>query len=617
MKNLKNIIVILLLTAFITACGSNKQNINKTENTSLKIEETKNNEKLEISEIQISKITEDSAKIEFTSSKEVIPYLEGKKISEVPSKKHYYYITNLKKGEENILKLKIENIEKELKIITKKEAIDYSKNPKGLEDRVFYQIFVRAFADSNGDGIGDFNGITENLDYLEYLGVNGIWLMPINKSTNYHGYDVTDYYDLVPEYGTMEDFKKLLAEAEKRDIKIIMDMVLNHCGMRHKYFREARRGEESPYRDWFLWSDEKPAGGWEQNGADGKYYYAVFWSEMPDFNYNNHLVVSEAKNVMDYWLDIGVHGFRYDAVKHLFEEDHAKNKEFWYEMRKSVKNKNPEAIMVAENWMESSLVAQYFVEFDMNFNFDMGTMILNTTRNGLDSGLVDALKLNYGEFARYNPNFNDAPFIRNHDQNRPMSEFLVTRNKLYQERSIKQMKQAALLLMTMGGTPFVYYGEEIGQTGKKPDENIREPFDWYADKVGKYMTSWMKKSAVKDINTIENDGISVEEQKGIEDSLLEHYKKLIQLRKEYKEMRNYKIERLETNNKKLYGYLKIGETDKIAVILNLDKREDIELNINNIFNDKNIIDIYNNKKIDENIKINSLGFLILKLSTNE
>ncbi|NLK62340.1 MAG: alpha-amylase [Fusobacteria bacterium] len=602
---MKNIFIVISILFTFSIYGCN--NVEKLENNVIICEEQ------EIINLKITKITEDSAKITFETAKESIPYINGQKISEIPLKKHYYYVTNLIEGKENILNLVVDNITKEVSITTKEKGIDYSKNSIYLDNRVFYQIFVRAFADSDGDGIGDFNGITENLDYLEYLGVNGIWLMPINKSKNYHGYDVTNYYELDPSYGTMDDFKKLLAEAEKRDIKIVIDMVLNHCGMRHEYFRTARRGEDSPYRDWFSWSNEKKGLGWEENGADGKYYYAAFWSEMPDFNFNNPLIVSEVKNIMDYWLEIGVDGFRFDAVKHLFEENHEKNKQFWYEMRKSVKNSNENAIMVAENWMESAFVAQYFEEFDMNFNFDLGTMIINTINNGFDCSLVETMKLNYGEFKKYNENFIDAPFITNHDQKRVMSEFLVAKNKMYLERSMKQMKQASVILMTMGGVPFVYYGEEIGQTGKKPDENIREPFDWYKNKDGKYMTSWMKKSTVKEINTIENDGISVEEQKGIDGSLLEHYKKLIHLRKTESLMGNYNINKIDFNNKKLYSYSKDGENSKIIVILNLDKKENIEIDLNEKFQNKKIFDIYNNSVIENKITINSLGFMLLKI----
>jgi len=277
-----------------------------------------------------------------------------------------------------------------------------------------------------------------------------------------------------------------------------------------------------------------------------------------------------------------------------------------------IKNKNPEAIMVAENWMESSQVAQYFREFDMNFNFDLGTMIVNTARNMRGSGLIDTLPLNYEAFSEYNENFIDAPFIKNHDQNRPMSEFVVMPNKIYINRAKKQMKHATLMLLTMGGAPFIYYGEEIGQMGKKPDENIREPFDWYKDAKGEKMTKWMRKNGIRPKYTKPNDGISVEEQKGVQDSLLEHYRKLISLRKENPAMRSYEIEKLDIKNKKLYAYTKLSNNQKIAVILNFDNRKAQKFDVKNVFGSETIYDLYNSKDISGEVEVEKHGFMLVE-----
>jgi glycosidase len=162
-------------------------------------------------------------------------------------------------------------------------------------DTVFYEIFVRSFRDSDGDGIGDFNGIIEKLDYLEGLGIRGIWLMPINPSPSYHGYDVTDYYAVNPDYGTLEDFKRLLEEAHKRDIKIIIDFVMNHTSSKHPWFQQALT-PGSPYHDWYVWSETDPGtlGPWGAKAwyraSNGQYYYAIFWDQMPDLNYENPAV---------------------------------------------------------------------------------------------------------------------------------------------------------------------------------------------------------------------------------------------------------------------------------------------------------------------------------------
>jgi glycosidase len=186
-------------------------------------------------------------------------------------------------------------------------------------DAVFYEIFVRSFKDSNKDGIGDFNGIVQKMDYLESLGVNALWLMPIFPSPSYHGYDVTDYYDVNPQYGSMEDFKNLLDEAHKRDIRVVIDLVINHTSSQHPWFEEANSSPQSVYRDFYIWSPEPKSNLWHQ-GKDA-FYYGYFWEGMPDLNFNNPAVTSEIFKVLSFWLkDVGVDGFRVDAAKHLIED---------------------------------------------------------------------------------------------------------------------------------------------------------------------------------------------------------------------------------------------------------------------------------------------------------
>jgi alpha-amylase len=199
-------------------------------------------------------------------------------------------------------------------------------------DAVFYEVFVRSFYDSNGDGIGDFNGLTAKLDYLNDgnpatttdLGVTALWLMPIHPSPSYHGYDVTDYYDVNPQYGTLADFKRLLAEAHKRGIRVILDLVLNHTSLQHLWF-VAAQDPQSPYRDWYLWSPTDPGwpGPWGEKVwyANGRsYYYAIFDKNMPDLNYTNPAVTAKLDDVARFWLaEVGVDGFRLDAAKHLIE----------------------------------------------------------------------------------------------------------------------------------------------------------------------------------------------------------------------------------------------------------------------------------------------------------
>ena len=234
-------------------------------------------------------------------------------------------------------------------------------------------------------------------------------------------------------------------------------------------------------------------------------------------------------------------------------------------------------------------------------------MIVNTLVRKTDVGLVEALKMNYDMFAKYNINFTDAPFIRNHDMNRSISEFIAINNPAFVQRGTLKMKQASLILMTLGGTPFIYYGEEIGQQGKKPDENIREPFDWYKSMTGKYMTRWTPKKYVKS-----NDGVSVEEETGNPDSMLEHFKKIIKLRKENSAMRSYNIEKIEIGDSRIFGYIKSDGNEKIAVLYNLES-EPVEVEKSKILKNKTVYDLYNAKEIiKDNIVIEGNGFLIIK-----
>jgi alpha-amylase len=191
-------------------------------------------------------------------------------------------------------------------------------------DTIFYEIFVRSFCDSNGDGIGDFNGITEKLDYLKNLGVTGLWLMPINPSPSYHGYDVTNYFAVNPDYGTIADFKTLVSEAHNRGIRVIIDMVLNHTSSQHPWFIAAQ-DPNSPYRNFYIWSDTKPvySGPWGEQvwyPTITGYYYAIFSQSMPDLNYRNTEVTAQMENAVKFWLETtGIDGFRLDAARHLIE----------------------------------------------------------------------------------------------------------------------------------------------------------------------------------------------------------------------------------------------------------------------------------------------------------
>ncbi|MBT4308924.1 MAG: alpha-amylase, partial [Anaerolineae bacterium] len=353
------------------------------------------------------------------------------------------------------------------------EEVPTPSNISWWDDAIFYEIFVRSFYDSDNDGIGDFNGITAKLNYLEDLGINAIWLMPIPPSPSYHGYDVINYYAVNHEYGTMDDFKNLLEEAHKRDIRIIIDLVLNHTSSQHPFFVDASNNPESPYRDWYVWSDEYPGwGGKLWHETNHGYYYALFWERMPDLNYQNLEVTEQMEQVARYWLDdIGVDGFRLDAIKHLIEEGgitenttatHKWLKEFY----RNYKAENPETYVVGEvHGAGGTIASTYINQMDHVFNFELASGFVNSANGGSNTGINSAYHFTLEKM----PDGNYATFLTNHDQNRAMSVFYG---------DVGKAKVAASLMLTAPGTPFIYYGEEIGMLGKKPDEDIRLPMRW-------------------------------------------------------------------------------------------------------------------------------------------
>ncbi len=422
---------------------------------------------------------------------------------------------------------------------------------------IFYEIFVRSFYDTNADGIGDFNGITQKLDYLEDLGINAIWLMPIHPSPSYHGYDVLDYYAVNPEYGTMDDFKNLLNEAHKRDIHIIIDFVINHTSSQHPWFLEANSNLDSPYRDYYVWAEEPGAGNWHE--TENGYYYGYFWEGMPDLNYNNPAVTEEMLKITDYWLnEIGIDGFRVDAVKHLIEVDgklentpatHAWLKDFYT----SYKTQDPQAYTIGEVFGAGSSVVKMYTgsELDHIFNFEMSSGFVNSTNGGANSGIVSAIK-----FAQMDmPDFNFATFLTNHDQNRVMSVF---------NGSVDKAKMAAFLMLTSPGTPYIYYGEEIGMQGQKPDEDIRLPMQWSADEFAGFSTVEPWRAA-----QIDYTQVNVEAQTGDSASLLEHYRALIRLRRDNSTLQTADIRLLDAGNSGIFVNLRVDANGTYLVLANL------------------------------------------------
>ncbi|MFZ5884681.1 MAG: alpha-amylase family glycosyl hydrolase [Chloroflexota bacterium] len=432
-------------------------------------------------------------------------------------------------------------------------------------DTVFYEIFVRSFYDSNGDGIGDFNGITAKLDYLEGLGIRGIWLMPIHPSPSYHGYDVTDYYAVNPDYGTMEDFKRLLAEAHKRGIKIIIDFVMNHTSARHPWFQQALT-PGSPYHDWYVWSETDPGtlGPWGakawHRASNGQYYYAIFWDQMPDLNYENPAVREEMKKVTSFWLEeVGVDGFRLDAVRYLVEGDQLAdskaNHAFLEEWGQYYRSLDPRAFTVGEAWTDNANVKKYTNtnrELDSAFNFDLSDAMLK-----LNEGSVSSLRFILQTTLRDFPEQDNANFITNHDMPRVMSQLGADKEQ--------RAKLAAGILLTAPGIPFIYYGEEIGMSGTKPDELIRTPMQW-DNSPNAGFTSGRPWQAVNP----DFPFVNVASQQGASGSLLEHYRTLIHLRNAHSALRIGKTYVAESNSNKILSYLRVSSDETLLILINID-----------------------------------------------
>ncbi|MDB4951396.1 MAG: alpha amylase catalytic region [Gemmatimonadetes bacterium] len=436
-----------------------------------------------------------------------------------------------------------------------------------------YEVFVRSFADSNGDGIGDLNGLTARLDYINDgnprserdLGASCIWLMPVAESPSYHGYDVSDYYRVEPDYGTKDDFKRFVAEAHRRGIRVVVDMVLNHASSQHPYFQAALNDPNSPYRSWFRFSPTKPAqmgpwGGeaWRKSPVRDEWYYAVFWEGMPDLNYQTPAVREEANRVADYWLrEMGVDGFRLDAVPYLVEEGdrlsgspgtHALLREY----AAHVRGVRPDAFTVGEVWDSAGAMLSYYPgQLDSYFPFELSDSLLSAVANGRAAALLPGYLRLQGALApdRY------SPFLRNHDQTRTLTVL---------KGDTARARVAATLLLTLPGIPFVYYGEEIGMTGDKPDERLRTPMQWSAGPHAGFTTGTPWQALQPD-----SARTTVAAQDGVPGSLLNVYRRLIHLRARNAALANGRLVPLTASSGQVAAYLRRDGRRSVLVVANL------------------------------------------------
>lgn len=436
-----------------------------------------------------------------------------------------------------------------------------------------YQVLVYSFADSDGNGYGDLKGLTQYLDYLNDgnsathldLNISALWLSPVHPASSYHGYDVKDFKAIDPKLGTMDDFDELIREAHKRGIKIIMDMVFNHTSREHPWFLEAMKSASSPYVNYYRTKQQGLSYGASGMGRFYKYtrpdgsvfeYFSAFWEGMPDLNLDNTDVVNELKEVLAFWLNRGVDGFRFDAAKHAFDPNEmasgtptlALNKTFWNDLRRSARRVKPDVYFIGEVLTENlAEVTAYTGVFDGLFDFPAARQVIDAVRRMSGTGFIQAYQNIYNQYRRI-PAFQSAPLLSNHDQDRYISSLLTSMSlnavqglqvdakdtetvRSSKAFALSKAKLAASIYQTLPGLPYIYYGEELGMTGrryKNDDVARRDAFKW--NEGGTLPTvTWLQNSGK--LEPGQNSlTASAESQMKDPESLLGHYQSLGALR---------------------------------------------------------------------------------------
>ena len=443
---------------------------------------------------------------------------------------------------------------------------------------VCYEVFVRSFYDSDGDGIGDLRGLTSRLDYINdgnpssgrSLGANCIWLMPIDKSMSYHGYDVVDYYHVDPRYGTDDDFRNLVAEAHKRGIHVIVDFVPNHTGSQNPWFQSALRDPNSEYRAWYRWAKTLPTQkgpwgqeAWHKSPVRDEYYYGVFWHEMPDLNYENPAVRAEMQKVVTYWIkEMHADGFRFDAIPYLVEDgdvlQHSRGThDVLRQLGNAIRAAAPESFTVGEMTDESPGVMETYYpdQLDSYFAFGVARAMLQAAQTGEAKDFLTAVAQAKTRF----PVGRWSPFLTNHDQPRVMTVL----------GDVAKARLAASAMLMLPGMPFVYYGEEIGMVGAKPDEMIRTPMQWSSTRNGGFTAGNPWEPLQPDWKTK-----NVAAQDSSRQSLLNHYRKLIQLRIAHSSLSRGQLTVVQTDDTTgtIAAWLRTSRDEAFLIVANFGAR---------------------------------------------
>ena len=472
--------------------------------------------------------------------------------------------------------------------ISGKYPLDKTRNEAILNDfgtitaensgnaRVYYQIFVGSFSDSNGDGLGDLRGIINRFDYLNdgdpnsgmSLGIEGIWLSPIFTSPTYHKYDCNDYYEIDPKFGTMEDLKELVELCHGRGVQIILDLVVNHTSTRHVWFQKfltahQNYDESDPYYDFYTWgTGSQPGRSFHKLGNTSHFYEGNFSNEMPELNYDNPNVRQAMVDVAKFYLDLGVDGFRFDAAKYIYYGEAERNTDFWDWYMAQLRSIKPDVYSVAEVWDGDGVTIPYNSSTNC-FNFTMsqvGGQIAQTAANG-DPGVMARYIESYLQQIRAQRS--DAmlcSFIANHDMDRTAGFLPISNGRAF---------VGANLNILTPGSPFIYYGEEIGLRGSRGGANT--------DANRRLAMLWGDGDTVKDPIGADYDSAgrngTVADQLPNGKSLYNHYKKLIAIRQANPEIAYGEFKALELEGTKAGGFLSTWQGKTVCVLHNTSTDE--------------------------------------------
>jgi maltose alpha-D-glucosyltransferase/alpha-amylase len=500
-------------------------------------------------------------------------------------------------------------------------SLEESRDPLWFKRAVFYEVLIRGFADSNGDGTGDLKGLTSKLDYLQWLGVDCIWLLPIYESPlRDGGYDISDFMKVLPEFGDLGDFVQLVDEAHKRGMRIIADLVMNHSSDQHPWFQASREDPDGPFGDYYVWSDtdepysdariifvDTETSNWTWDPVRKQYYWHRFFSHQPDLNYENPAVQEAMIDVLKFWLDLGIDGFRMDAIPYLFEdegtncENRPRSHEYLKRVRKEVEDNYPDRVLLAEanQWPED--VVEYFGEHEtggnechMAFHFPLMPRLFMAVRRESRYPISEIL----ANTPSIPENCQWGIFLRNHDE---LTLEMVTdeeRDYMYAEyakdprmksnigiarrlaplleNSRDQIELFTGLLLSLPGSPVLYYGDEIGMGDNiylGDRDGVRTPMQWNADRNAGFSTAdpqALYLPAILD-PVYGYQALNVEAQMRSSSSLLNWTRKMLAVRKQHPVFGMGSYEELGTSNPSVLAFVREFGDDKVLCVNNLSR----------------------------------------------